>query len=225
MPNELVIVQNAEFEGPGLLREWAEARGYRVQIVHAQKEILPDVEEFSHLALLGSPHSVTEIHSLPWIRAEAELAASALRHGRKVLGICFGAQLLAQLLGGAVTKGENPEIGWHDFELEGKKHPLFQWHGEVFSLPRGARALGRSEATPVPAFTWERQLLAIGGHPEMDPALVESFIASSWSDEWVSRQSNRAFIHRPDRIRAETPNLMPAARAFAYSMFDRWAAL
>jgi GMP synthase-like glutamine amidotransferase len=85
---------------------------------------------------------------------------------KKVLGICLGAQLLADVLGGRVTQNEEPEIGWFDVELnaEARKSrcfgdfpdalPAFHWHGVSFAYPPGSTPLMSSEACPRQAFTW-----------------------------------------------------------------------
>ncbi|MNP69285.1 glutamine amidotransferase [compost metagenome] len=65
-----------------------------------------------------------------------------------MLGICFGAQMLAEILGGRVYRHTHKEIGWHHISRTGGSHPWlqdlpeefysFQWHGDTFELPQGA---------------------------------------------------------------------------------------
>ena len=81
-----------------------------------------------------------------------------------VLGICLGAQLLADVLGGEVTRAPFEEIGWHPVELTeaGRQLKVFahfpdrfttlQWHGDTFSIPPGAVHAAFSEAVPNQAF-------------------------------------------------------------------------
>src|SRR5262249_6877783 len=73
-----------------------------------------------------------------------------------VLGVCLGAQLIAQVLGARVYAGERREVGWGPIELtdEGKDDPLFaglgdsftvfHLHGDTYELPPDATNLARS---------------------------------------------------------------------------------
>lgn len=226
MPAKLCILQNAAFEGPGVLQEWADARGVPAETFAAYEGVpLPSPGDFTHLAMLGSPNSVNEIDTLSWIRSEAKLLEESLRAGKKILGICFGSQLLARALGAEVKPGPRPEVGWHPFTANGEQCKLFQWHGECFTLPQGATAFGSSPAYPLQGFWWQKQALAIGAHPEITPELVATFIQQGWSEEWLSRQKDLSFVQNPERMLAETPALMAQSRAFAFHLFDGWAAL
>ena len=226
MPAKLCILQNAAFEGPGVLQEWADARGVPATTYAAFAGApLPSPSEFTHLALLGSPNSVNEIDSLPWIRNEANLLRTSLDAGKKILGICFGSQLLARALGAEVKPGPRPEVGWHPFTAEGMECKLFQWHGECFTLPPGTTPFGSSPAYPLQGFWWKNQALAIGAHPEITPELVATFIQQGWSEEWLARQKDLNYVHQPERMLADSQALMAQSRAFAFQLFDHWAAL
>ena len=82
-----------------------------------------------------------------------------------MLGVCLGAQLVADVLGGQVSRGEHPEIGWYTVELTetGRAIPVFagfperftalHWHGDTFAIPPGAVHVASSEACANQAFT------------------------------------------------------------------------
>ncbi len=157
-----LCLQHVSFEGPGVFRRALETRGYRVRSVLVPVDGLPsDPGDF--LLIMGGPMSVNDPDS--WIEAELHFVKTVLRTGIPVLGICFGAQLLAKALGGSVAPGPKFEIGMVSVSLTEigkdrsqfwvpcpKTFPVFQWHGEGMTLPSGSAHLATSADFPVQAF-------------------------------------------------------------------------
>jgi GMP synthase-like glutamine amidotransferase len=214
---ELCILQNADFEGPGALVDWAISRGFRFQVVKAfAGENLP--KNFTHLAILGTPHSVHEIDSLPWLAKEAIFVEQALIEKKHVLGICFGAQLLSHLHGGIVSPGPYTEIGWHPSSGPN----FFQWHQETFTVPGDFMAFGNSLAGYPTGFAKGRTI-GVSGHPEITPELIEAYIGRCWDEGWfkTEKEKGRAkFVQPPSALRASAVHIEEA-----YRFFDAWAAL
>jgi GMP synthase-like glutamine amidotransferase len=236
--SNFVILQNADFESPGLLLEWAEKKKLQVTIVKAYAgEEFPSVEDTSHVAILGSPHSVKDMKTTPWIANEAQFVVNCLRGGKRVLGICFGAQLLAQILGGTVKVGPHSEVGWHQLEiakdknlsalspLAGKSFSLFQWHRDIFTLPNGATAFGKSAGCALQGFEWKEQVLAISGHPEITLPLVKAFIDKCWSPEWLKQQPSMKYVQQPEQMLAEADRHLKGNSKIILELFDRWSRL
>jgi len=123
------------------------------------------------LVFMGGPMSVHDESQYQWLPEEKVFLREALslEDGPKILGICLGAQLLAEALGADVFSGRYKEIGWFpvEFTPAALAHPLFEgfpellnvfhWHGETFSLPEEAVHLARSEACENQAFLYEEQ--------------------------------------------------------------------
>ncbi|MDH3504671.1 MAG: type 1 glutamine amidotransferase, partial [Nitrospirota bacterium] len=139
-----LCLQHVPFEGPGVFRRALETRGYTVRNIVVPVEDLPaDPGDF--LLIMGGPMSVNDPDA--WIAAELQFVQTALARDIPVLGICFGAQLLAKALGGLVAPGPKFEIGMSSVSLTdmGKIDPIlsatpqdflvFQWHGEGITLP------------------------------------------------------------------------------------------
>jgi GMP synthase-like glutamine amidotransferase len=166
--------------------------------------------------------------SLPWLEAEARFAGRFIGEEKHVLGICLGAQLLADLLGGKISVGSRAEVGWHQVNATGAlpSAVLFQWHREIFSLPPGAAAFGRSAATSLQGFWMGEKILGLAGHPEIDESLVREFIERCWSEEWFAAENaaGRAeFIQRPEEMIREAPKRLAENRAAVFSWLDSWA--
>jgi GMP synthase (glutamine-hydrolysing) len=176
---------------------WAENKGYPITHTYLyNNEMLPAIEDVDWLIVMGgSPHAWQE-DVYPWLQAEKKFIAEALDDNKIILGICFGAQLLAETLGAEVFVNPHKEIGWYEVILtpEGQRSYLFQdvpeqfttfhWHADHFSLPPGCTRLAYSKATANQAYiSQERPIAGIQFHPEYTLALVKYF-AREWSDEW-----------------------------------------
>jgi len=158
-------LQHAAHEGLGAIGPWLRERGARVQgtCLH-EGEPLPRADDFDWLVVMGGPMNIYEHERYPWLVPEKQLINDACVMNKKVLGICLGAQLLADTLGGRTTTAAEPEIGWFDVNLtaEGARSELFQgfpgnfpvfhWHSDTFALPPGSPALLRSAVCANQAF-------------------------------------------------------------------------
>ena len=151
------------------------------------------------------------VHRYP----EKEFIARALDHDKIILGICFGAQLLAEALGGKVFTSQNKEIGWHEviltpqgqisflFQNIPKQFMTFHWHADHFSLPPDCTRLAYSNPTPNQAYISKvRPLAGIQFHPEYTLALVR-FFARECSDEW----QKDLYATSPEEMLAQTEKI------------------
>jgi GMP synthase-like glutamine amidotransferase len=133
---------------------------------------------------LGSDWSVYWDHAGAAVAAETSLMLQAHRCGIPVLGICFGAQLLAVTHGGSVSAAPEPELGWYEVAssvpaLAGRG-PWFQWHADRFVVPPTAQLLASTERAPQ-AFVLGRTL-AVQFHPEVTEAIVRRWCDSGRDD-------------------------------------------
>ena len=129
-----------------------------------------------------------------WVGAEMQLMRDAAGAGVALLGICFGGQLLAQAFGGAVERSPRPEIGWYDTSSTRPEivpgGAWFQWHFDRWTLPPGAIELARTPDASQ-AFTLGRSL-ALQFHPEVDVALLETWISDDDIGELAAAGLNPA---------------------------------
>ncbi|MCY1287498.1 Glutamine amidotransferase class-I [compost metagenome] len=182
------ILQHVPFEGCGRIGEWLDRHAAAVRLHHLYAGApLPAVDDFDLLIVLGGPMSVHDEDQYPWLAAEKALIRAALDAGRRVLGICLGAQLLAVALGADVRPGV-AEIGWWPLE----KHPradesplgrmlpqrlmAMHWHGETFDLPAGAIPLYGSAACANQGFVWQERAIGLQCHLESTPESIQALL-------------------------------------------------
>jgi GMP synthase-like glutamine amidotransferase len=181
VPSALVIANRGD-DDPGLVGVRLRERGFGLRtVLRESDDPWPAPDSVDLVVVLGSEWSVYwEAFRAPVAREQAYVAA-AVEADVPVLGICFGAQLLASALGGEVRPAGDQELGWLAIEpvddVAGgvEAGPWFQWHADTFTLPPGARLLARSEVGPQ-AFR-VGSALAVQFHPEVTPEIVGRWAA------------------------------------------------
>ena len=143
------------------------------------------------LVVLGGPMSVYDSDNHPWIAAEQQFVEERIESEKPLLGICFGAQMIAQALGAKVYAGpQGKEIGWSKItvndqgaktalrHLDGQFTHMMHWHGDTFDLPDGAVLLASSDKYKKQAYSYGDHILAMQCHPEVTPAKLKLWYAS-----------------------------------------------
>ena len=185
----LHVLQHVPFEGLGHIDSWIRRRGHRLTLSRLYEGAkLPDPEAFDRLVILGGPMNIHEEAAYPWLVEEKALIKEALAAGKSAVGICLGAQLLADGLGSRVYAGSHREIGWFPVRLTaaGQRTALteglpavttvFHWHGDTFDLPPGAVHLFESEACANQAFLLDNRILGLQFHLESTPETVQQLL-------------------------------------------------
>jgi GMP synthase-like glutamine amidotransferase len=181
--------QHVPFEGLGTIRHWAESKNHTITVTRFFRgEKPPAIEEIDWLMIMGGSMGVYDEKEFPWLGEEKKYIIDAIRRGRKVLGICLGAQLIASALGAKVYPNHQKEIGWFPIGLteKGKKSKIFaglpeqflafHWHGDTFDLPEGSHRLAGSGACKNQAFIYENNVLALQFHLEVERENIELLI-------------------------------------------------
>lgn len=178
----LHILQHVPYEGPGCIVHWLADNGHTASYTHLYENDhqLPAAETIDALLIMGGPMGVYDEHLYPWLLPEKALIEDCIRAGKKVVGICLGAQLIATCLGAFVCRAPNKEIGW--FRLSAtdecrkilwlhrlfEKQPMvFHWHGDKFDIPYGAYDLLASEGNTNQAFLYGEHVLGLQFHAEI----------------------------------------------------------
>jgi GMP synthase-like glutamine amidotransferase len=181
--------QHVEYEDLGCISEWCQSNGHPVTYTRFYKgEPLPKTDDFDWLIVMGGPMGVNENEKYSWLSNEKASIKSAIAQNKTVLGICLGAQLIAEVLGASVYKNPVKEIGWFDVKMtkQGEKTPLingmtnpskvFHWHGDTFDLPQHAKQLFYSEACVNQAFLYKDNILGLQFHFEVTAQSIKAMI-------------------------------------------------
>jgi GMP synthase-like glutamine amidotransferase len=188
------VIQHVPFEGPALIGEWADECDHSVEVTHAITEEYPSVGEIDFLVVMGGPMDADDEDSSPWLVPEKHFIADAIAAGKLVLGVCLGAQIIAEVLGGRVLRADEREIGWYPVALssEGGSEPLFarwpdevvvgHWHGDTFQLPLGMEPVLFSEATRNQAFVFDGRVVGLQFHLEWDAETIEALLEACPDD-------------------------------------------
>jgi GMP synthase-like glutamine amidotransferase len=204
----VVCLEHVAFEGPGLIEAWAGNRGLRFTRVEVHNGAKPPrAEDVGMLVIMGGPMSVNEEARYGWLREEKRYVESVIRAGKPVLGVCLGAQMLANVLGARVYPNGEKEIGWFPVTRVGpvdsprvvagfpRRFTVFQWHGETFDLPAGASHVARSEACENQAFVYEHRVVGLQFHLEMGGEDVRRLLTNCPEDLTGGR-----FVRSADRL-------------------------
>jgi len=160
-----IVLQHIACEPPGAIEDVLTERGAVIERVELDEgEPLPDWRGADLIVVMGGPMGAYDSADHPWLAPETRFIGEAVEAGTPLLGVCLGAQLLAQATGGRAYSGERPEIGLLPVEVTvaGRADPVFgvlpgtfttlQWHGDTFDLPPGAVRLASSPMYPNQAF-------------------------------------------------------------------------
>lgn len=215
----VLFIRHESNVDPGYLGEAARRRGFVVDTCPVWDGApLPDPMDHDLVVPLGSAEAAYD-DDVPWLASELDHLERAVAADIAVLGVCFGAQAVARVLGGSVRPAESPEVGWTRVDTTApglvEPGPWFEWHFDTLTPPPGATTLARS-ATAVQAFSLGR-VLAVQFHPEVTGDIVAAWTVSS------GHQLRRIGVD-PDRLVAETRERAPEARERALRLFDRAAA-
>ena len=212
-----LILQHEEPTPPGYLAEWLDGQKAEVDVFRIDLDgKVPEARDYDMIASLGSEFAAFD-DSKPFIPREATLLRDAVAADVPVLGLCFGGQLLARVLGGKSFRSEHSEIGWLPVRTEDpdlvSEGPWFNWHFDSFTLPPGAKLIAKTDVAPQ-AYVIGRSL-GLQFHPEVTPEIMES---------WV-----KAYRHEldgdgvdPDALLEETHRLAPEVRRRSDRLFNRF---
>jgi GMP synthase (glutamine-hydrolysing) len=195
-----LVLRHAQAEGIGLLGNALRERGiqHRALDIFRGEPVPKDVRGVGGLIILGGPMAAYEQDKYPFLRPESALIEKAIAAGRPVLGICLGAQLIAQTLGARVFPGEKREVGWAPITLtaDGRDDPLFaggegsltvfHLHGDTYELPPDAANLATSTLYEQQAFRWGDVVYGFQFHLEFTESIIARLAQEADSQRYMS---------------------------------------
>jgi GMP synthase-like glutamine amidotransferase len=183
----VLIRQHLESAPPGLLADWLDARGLAYEVSFSGADgALPDPRDFGFVVSLGHDLGADDTHDAG-VRAEREMLGRAVAAATPVLGLCYGGQVLAAVLGARVARAPVAELGWREIETDDPDAvpagPWLEWHYERFETPPGAVELART-GDAVQAFRLGVHL-GVQFHPEATVEIVDGWARSDGVDDVV----------------------------------------
>ena len=232
----VAIFRHTQSEGPAYFATFLDAHSLPWELIAIDAgDALPgDAAAFSGLCLMGGPMSVND--PLPWIEPLCALIRDADRSGLPVIGHCLGGQLISRAFGGQITPSPVKELGWGQARAESNataarwlgaclganegEATVFQWHGETFSLPRGAERILTNDFCANQAFV-RGPHLAMQCHVEMTPELIACWCLD-WASEVHGLDPLPPSVQTPAAMLAEVSLRLPIMRQLADQLYGQW---
>jgi len=204
-----------------LEEDWDIYRGFEGQ--------LPDDETVSKYdALIFTGSKKDAYRTDDWLLRLRAIIEAAHARKQKILGICFGAQLVATALGGKVAPSNSGmQMGAVECTLvgddpllpsligEGSRYAIHEIHrDEIQALPCGARLLASSTLCPVEAFAMGDNLLALQGHPEFSKDFMECYLTTIAEQGLFPEDKCREWLSSLGSHDIDTPKWEAACRRF-----------
>ncbi|MBV8660361.1 MAG: type 1 glutamine amidotransferase [Burkholderiales bacterium] len=226
----VLIIQHVADDGPSYFATWLDLNGYTYDVrrMFAGDSLPADIHAYAGLCVLGGPMSAND--DLPYFPALFAMVRDAVAAGIPVIGHCLGGQIMSKALGGEIGRSAHVEIGWSQLTVEdaevaadwfaGESAPqLFQWHGETFSIPPGARRIVTGAYCANQAFLVGDLHIGMQFHCEVDAPKVRRWLING-HDELINTQSPAV-----QQAAAILPGLevdLVASQRVAGAIYARW---
>ncbi len=183
------VLQHSSINALGTIEEYARTKNHSLESTRFyETKNLPEIDSFDLLIIMGGPMRIYDYEENPWLRDEKAFIKQAIEAGKHVLGICLGAQLLADVLGARVYENRHMEMGWFPVRAVGDENKpeflkglpdkitVFHWHSRTFDLPAGAVHLFESEGCKNQGFIYNDRVVALQFHPEVNEERILNLI-------------------------------------------------
>src|SRR5262245_43541363 len=226
-----IVLRHTPVEGLGLLANALRDYGVHHRYLDvARGDGLPkDIRTVGGVIVLGGPMSAYEADQHSFLASESSFLEKAIETGRPVLGVCLGAQLIAQVLGARVYAGERREVGWAPVQLtdEGRDDALFtglgdsltvfHLHGDTYELPPDATNLARSAVYEQQAFRWGDTVYGFQFHFEFTEAIISRLVNEPESHRYITEAGVD-----PKELLAKTAGHVAELADVAHEVFGRY---
>ena len=209
---------------PGTFGDVVAEHGHDLDIASFVAGDRPD-GDYGAVMIFGGSMQVDQDDRHPWLEDERALVRALIEREVPALGVCLGAQLIAQTAGAKVGPAVVPEVGWHPVELtpEGGDDPVlggspprfaaYQGHSYGFALPPGAEALAHGNGDALQAYRVGNSCWGIQFHPEVTWEIVQPWIAEHAADGDVDDEA---------ALREQTKANLPRWQAFGRALCSRF---
>jgi len=224
------FIQHMAFETPGSILDWCSNKNHTYSITRIYEDLLlPPLNEFDVLVIMGGSMGVYEEKDYPWLKTEKAFIKSAIDAEKKVLGICLGAQLIAEALGAKVTPHTLKEIGWWPVQKT-TAHKLtnhlpatfttFHWHGDTYSLPENAIHLLGTPGCDQQGFIYKNHVAGLQFHMEVKKDLLENM-----TDHEKAELVKSSYVQTENEIRHQSHLYISQQQDYMHGLMDAFVHL
>jgi GMP synthase (glutamine-hydrolysing) len=227
MSRSAVAVRHVLFEDLGILAPLLTERGYSIRYLDAGVDLVGAaiLSSADLVIVLGGPIGVYDTDRYPFLADERAAIGRRLGLDKPTLGICLGAQLMAQSLGAEVASTGRAEIGYSLLTLtdQGRASvlaslesvPVLHWHCDQFDIPPGASRLAQTPGFPNQSFSIGARILGPQFHLEAEPMRIE---------RWLIGHAHELAAHQvdPGTIRRDAGRFGPNLARVARTTFAAW---
>ena len=236
----VLAVRHAAHEPLGNLERQLRAAGLELEVIDCFQGDWVRIEQagfqpadWAGLVVMGGPMNADETDRYPNLAAEVRWLQAAVRAQLPTLGVCLGAQLLAQSLDRRVYANPVKEIGWYEIELlpaamddplfsgSQQRESVFEWHGDTFDLPAGAVLLARGTTCAHQAFRYGPNAYGLQFHLEMTAEMVADWLA----EPCMCGELVEAPYLDPHEISRRAPEGLAAMAPLTERVYGRFAEL
>jgi GMP synthase (glutamine-hydrolysing) len=229
---QMTCFQHIDCEGLGSLERLLKPLNIQINTLKTyQGDKIPE-NLGDGLIVLGGPMGVYEESEFPWMTEEINAMKKALHQSLPLLGICLGSQMMAHAAGAQVYRGALPEVGWRPITLttDGKADPLFDgfpetfnafhWHGDTFTLPKGAKLLAGNDWYPHQIFKVGEKAYGFQCHLE-----ITEEMAKDWARIYAKELTPQGGPTPPDHVLKNVHENSVKLESLAEKVFTRFAKL
>ena len=218
---ETYIFQHADFEGPGAILSYLESREHHVHLVKLYAgDPVPSSLDVDFAVLMGGSMSALEEDKYPYMVEEKQLCRELFAAEKPVLGICLGAQILANAFFAPIRQNPEKEIGFYPVTFEnGFTVNAFHWHGETFDIPEYAESIAYSEACRNQGFKIGRSL-GLQFHLETTAASLNSLLENCAAEHEQALSAKAKFVQSKAQILETAKTALPELNATLTGLLD-----
>lgn len=218
---ETYIFQHVAFEGPGAILPYLESKGYQVHLVKLYAgDPVPSSLDVDFAVLMGGPMSALEEDKYPFMVEEKQLCRELFAADKPVLGVCLGAQIMANAFFAPIRQNPEKEIGFYPVTFEnGFTVNAFHWHGETFDIPEYAESIAYSEACRNQGFKMGRSL-GLQFHLETTAESLNSLLENCAEELEAALSAKAKYVQSKSQILETAKTALPELNAAMTELLD-----